>query len=226
MQEVIRGAKKIGNRAAGLKQGVDECCVRKWRRNKLKLSACPKKTRAFRGRKSSSPDLEKTLSDFRLCSRWTSPANKKKPFRSFEASRWLQKFMVRHGFSLHRRTSICQKLPADFEEKLVAFQRFVITLRKEIDYLLGQIGNADETPIWFDLPANYTITEKGDKQVVLKSTGGEKQRITAMLAITADSHLGTKMVVIPGGMTSVLQTLDVSVNKPFKAAVRDRCEEP
>ena len=36
---------------------------------------------------------------------------------------------------------------------------------------------------------------------------------------------GTKMLVIPGGCTSVLQPLDVSINKPFKVYIRQRwCE--
>ena len=36
---------------------------------------------------------------------------------------------------------------------------------------------------------------------------------------------GTKMLVIPGGCTSVLQPLDVSINKPFKAYIRQSwCE--
>ena len=38
----------------------------------------------------------------------------------FGASRsWVQKFMAREGFSLRRRTSSCQKLPPNVEEKLV-----------------------------------------------------------------------------------------------------------
>ena len=31
----------------------------------------------------------------------------------------------------------------------------------------------------------------------------------------------TDMVVIPGGLTSVLQPLDVSLNKPMKSKIRD-----
>ena len=31
---------------------------------------------------------------------------------------------------------------------------------------------------------------------------------------------GTKMLVIPGGCTSVLQPLDISINKPFKSYIR------
>ena len=53
------------------------------------------------------------------------------------------------------------KLPPDYEGKLLSFQRYVITFRKEKNVSMEQIGNADETPIWFDMPCNYTITEKG-----------------------------------------------------------------
>ncbi|KAJ1519761.1 hypothetical protein ONE63_005017 [Megalurothrips usitatus] len=140
---------------------------------------------------------------------------------SFRASRgWMDEFMRRQGFSLRRRTSICHKLPADFEAKLVAYQKFAIALRKELDFLLGQIGNADETLIWFDLPMNYTVHDTGDRQVVLKTTVHEKQRVTVMLCITVIAELRSRLVVIPGGMTSVLQPLDVSANEPFRAAIR------
>ena len=46
----------------------------------------------------------------------------------------------------------------------------------------------------------------------------------ALLALdTFSAHLtdkGTKLLVIPGGCTSVLQPLDISINKPFKGYVR------
>ena len=39
----------------------------------------------------------------------------------FKASRgWVDRFMRRIGLSLRRHTAICQKLPTDFEEKLVS----------------------------------------------------------------------------------------------------------
>ena len=34
--------------------------------------------------------------------------------------------------------------------------------------------------------------------------------------------MNTELVVIPGGMTSVLQPMDVSINKPFKDRLRQR----
>ncbi len=34
------------------------------------------------------------------------------------------------------------------------------------------------------------------------------------------TRIGTKLLIIPGGCTSVLQALDVSLNKPFKSYIR------
>jgi hypothetical protein len=164
--------------------------------------------------------------------------------------------------------------------------------------LLSQTGNANQTPLYFDMPTNMTIEGKGEKSVIIRTSGCEKQRCTAMLAITVDGrklplyvifkrktmpkaklpngvhvhvqgkgwmnaamvcdwvckvwgqppgallrrpsllvwdsfrrHFGddtkriltemkTDLAVIPGGLTSVLQLLNVSVNKPFKDNVR------
>ena len=160
------------------------------------------------------------------------------------------------------------------------------------------MGNADQTPVYFDMPSNVTVNMKGAKSVLVKSTGNEKSCITVMLTVTADGQkltpyvilkrktmpketlppgiifrvqekgwmnedlvvdwlkvvwgnrpgaltkkrgmlvleafrghltakvkrlvatLHTDLVIIPGGMTSQLQVLDVSVNKPFKDHMR------
>jgi hypothetical protein len=42
------------------------------------------------------------------------------------------------------KTSICQKIPADFQEKL-------------------NIGHADEMTVYFDMPQNYTAYDKDAK---------------------------------------------------------------
>ncbi|KAJ1522480.1 hypothetical protein ONE63_001670 [Megalurothrips usitatus] len=124
--------------------------------------------------------------------------------------------MRRSGLALRRRTSICQKLPANFEHQLREFQKYVINLRTRGNFPMGHIGNADETPIYQDMPYNYTVHEKGAKQVQLKTTGCEKLRITVMLGGLADGRMKSELVVIPAGMTSVLQPMDVCINKPFK----------
>ncbi|KAL1419890.1 hypothetical protein MTO96_004643 [Rhipicephalus appendiculatus] len=107
----------------------------------------------------------------------------------FKASKhWVSRFMRRAGFSLRRRTSISQKLPESYEELLVSFQRHVISLRKAVSFQLGQIGNADQTPVYLDMPSALTVHEKGSRQVTVRSTGNEKTRVTVMLSCTADGH--------------------------------------
>lgn len=315
-RKVIAEAEVTGNCAAGRKFDVPENNVRRWRKQKTSLLACAATRKAFRGpRKGAFPEVEEVLTDFVKERRGRGLAvtadivqmkareiarERGIPALKFKASRgWVQKYMKRAGFSLRRRTSVMQKLPGDYEEKLISFQRYVIGLRRDHDFLLGQIGNADETPIFFYMPSAQTIHQKGDRQVSLRTTGNEKARITVMLACTADGrklppfiilnrktmpknevfpqnvhircqekgwmteelvldwvksvwcrrpgallarrsmlvldafrgHLTegvkkklmdnrTELVVIPGGMTSQLQPLDVCLNKPFKAHVR------
>ncbi len=39
----------------------------------------------------------------------------------------------------------------------------------------------DETPMQFDLPGNRTVNAKGDKTVMVKTTGHEKTYFTVVL---------------------------------------------
>lgn len=52
--------------------------------------------------------------------------------------------------------------------------------------MLGQISNAGETPIQFDMPTRSTVTCKGAKDAKELSTGNERSRFTAMLACTKE----------------------------------------
>jgi hypothetical protein len=42
--------------------------------------------------------------------------------------------------------------------------------------------------VHFDTSRKYTVDAKGVKEVKIRSTGYEKQRVTVMLCITADGH--------------------------------------
>jgi hypothetical protein len=221
------------------------------------------------------------------------------PQSEFKASYgWARRFMARNDLVIRRRTTMAQRLPDTYQEKLFAFQRHVLKLQKTHNYSMGAIGNADETPVFFDMPGETTVNKAGEKTVHVRTSGAEKQRCTVMLGITADGHklppyvifkrktmpkeklppgilvrvqekgwmteelymdwlktvwfrrpgallrhrsmlvidsfrghLTEKvkeklrqekcdMVVIPGGMTGMLQPLDISINRPFKAHLR------
>ena len=98
--------------------------------------------------------------------------------------------MKRHGLSLRQRTKISQKLPEDLEEKITKFHSFVLGLRKKYNFDLQQIGNMDETPMFFDLPGNRTIDSIGKKTIQIRTTGHERTHFTVVLACMAD---GTKL---------------------------------
>ena len=63
-------------------------------------------------------------------------------------------------------------------------------MRREKDYPLSLIGNADQTPLTFDMPAVSTIDFSGTSSISIKTTGHEKNHFTVMLACMAD---GTKL---------------------------------
>jgi len=57
------------------------------------------------------------------------------------------------------------------------------------------MGNACETPFFFDVPINTTVGAKGSKLVFLKITWHEKLRITVIVSILADLRNRTPFVV-------------------------------
>ena len=111
------------------------------------------------------------------------------PRSRFKASKgWAIRFMHRMGLVLWHRTSICQKLPKDSEQKLLNYQLYITNLRKTGSFLMGQIANADEMAIYLEMPPNYTLEKKGVMEAILKTTGCEKLRLTVMLAATPDGR--------------------------------------
>ncbi|KFD59154.1 hypothetical protein M514_28667 [Trichuris suis] len=64
--------------------------------------------------------------------------------------------------------------------------RHVSNLTKENEFPLGNIGNMDETPIFFDMIGNRTVDSKGTKSIVVKSTGHERTYFTVMLSCLAN----------------------------------------
>jgi hypothetical protein len=58
------------------------------------------------------------------------------------------------------------------------------------------MGNAFETPFFFDVPVNTTVGTEGSKLVLLKITGHGKLRITMNVSILADLRNWTPFVVL------------------------------
>ena len=90
---------------------------------------------------------------------------------AFKEHVWVLK---RAGLMLWCPTTHAQLLLAEYTEKLISFQRQVINLQKQRNYLLSHIGNADQMPIYFDMPSNVIVDDKDTKSVPIKTTGNEK----------------------------------------------------
>jgi hypothetical protein len=61
----------------------------------------------------------------------------------------------------------------------------VTILQKKNNYLLSQIGDANEIPVYSDMPSNYTVDEEA-KSVAIKTLGYEKMHVTVMLVVPVD----------------------------------------
>lgn len=323
---VIDFAKLHGNHAAEKRFGSppNRSVIIRWRKQEEKLRETSRNKRADRGKPAKWPNLEKRLKRWVEAQRQTGASvstkmildqarriakemqeDKRKGIETEEtgdftgASHWCFKFMKRNHLSMRTKTKLAQKMPKDYEEKVLAFHAHVIKTRKMMNFDLNQIGNMDEVPLTFDVPSNRTVDLKGIKTVAIKTSGHEKDHFTCVLACCADGtklppmlifkrktmpkgklppgifvhvqekgwmdqtgmdlwfkriwnkrpgallkepamlvidsfrgHLTTDvkkmagrskthLVVIPGGLTSQLQPLDVSINKPFKGLMRE-----
>lgn len=200
---VAKYAITTNNCLAARRFDVTEANVRRWRKDLPRLQNCNKTRRAFRGpTKGRHDELEQIVVKFVQEKRNEGvPISREVirlkanevarqmniPQQTFRASLgWVKRMMKRQGFSLRRRTTLAQRLPADFEDKLLSFQRYIIKLRHAHNYLMSQIGNCDQTPVFFYMPSNTTVNTKGEKTVMIRTTGCEKLRVTVMLACLAD----------------------------------------
>ena len=127
---------------------------------------------------------------------------------------WCHRFMARYNLSVRRRTTIVQRLPGDHEDKLLNYQRFTIDQRQIHNYDISCIGNADQTPVTFDLPHTRTIDFKGTKSISIKTTGSEKSRFTVMLTCDGDG------CNLPPYIIFRRKTLQKNINWPSGVVIR------
>ncbi|CAI7859367.1 unnamed protein product [Closterium sp. NIES-53] len=82
------------------------------------------------------------------------------------------------------RPMVC--LVTDVAERCRNFWRFVREKRRGRGIDTAWIINADQTPLWLEMPATTTVDQTGVRSVPIRSAGYQKERVTVMLACTAD----------------------------------------
>ena len=103
---------------------------------------------------------------------------------------WCERFMRRNGLCVHTKTTIAQKLPREYETKIIEFHKCVINMRKKLCFEIEQLRNVDEVPLTFDVPSNKTVDVKGAKTIMVKTSGNKKTRYSVVTVCCAD---GTKI---------------------------------
>ncbi|CAI7825017.1 unnamed protein product [Closterium sp. NIES-53] len=76
--------------------------------------------------------------------------------------------------------------PGDVAEQCKKFWQFVSDKRRERDIETTWIINADQTPLSLEMPDTTTVDQTGIRSVPIRSAGYQKERVTVMLACTAD----------------------------------------
>lgn len=139
---------------------------------------------------------EKKMVSYKMISReatriWRQIKERNSELPEFKSScGYVQNFCKRNGFVLRRRTTVAQKPPSDYLEKIISFIRYTRSLRHKESYTMSDIIGCDETPVWFEAVSNTSLDKAGAKEVSVLSTGHEKMRCTVMLSAKAD---GTKL---------------------------------
>jgi hypothetical protein len=68
-------------------------------------------------------------------------------------------------------------------------QKYIFNLRRQHSYIVSQTDNADQTPVYFEMPLDTTVHKKGDKNVTIR--------------IVATKNSGVQYVVHYGGRQKI-----------------------
>ena len=107
---------------------------------------------------------------------------------------------------------MAQKDPAQLINKLVAFVIHIRRLNMKAEFNPSNIIAMDETPVWADMVSSTTVNKTGQKDVMLKTTGHEKVRVTVCLAAKADGIKLKPYIVFSGAKRE-----SAALNEEFKA---------
>ena len=129
---------------------------------------------------------------------------------------WYTNWKRRHSISMRAKTTLAQRLPADMEDKVIQFHRFILRSHQRWGYDLSRILNMDETPMRFELPATRTLEFTGNRTVPVLSCGADKQSFTVALTVKANSKKLPPKVIFKGVRQlkiNVPPRMQVSVHK-------------
>ncbi|CAI7860837.1 unnamed protein product, partial [Closterium sp. NIES-54] len=192
----------LSNRALAKLAKVQPCQIREWKRMKERLevaSGCRRRLMGA-GRRAKYPFMERAVYrqflkhrakglavSVSMLQQWSAKFMKHRmPGVIWRASqRWTNRFRARWHLARQVKTKMGHKLAADCKAKVESFWEFLMRMRTLHDYPLDLIVNADQTPLFLEMPAERKIETKGARTVHMRPAGYEKERVTVMPAVMA-----------------------------------------
>ena len=117
-------------------------------------------------------------------------------------------FKVRHELSNRKICGAGQKLPVNWEQKLIDMHGKVRAkqqpqIRSDGTLCIAGVQdahfcNTDHVPVWFESVGNYSWGKKHSGRRHVRTGGKEKNRFTAQLAITKDGRKLTPFIIYNG----------------------------
>lgn len=98
----------------------------------------------------------------------------------------IYRILTRHCYTFRTPTHYGQLLKKEAFIDTSLFLNEIRNIRLNNGICDSILGNMDETPIFLNMPITKTIIKKGTKQVIVKTQGQEKCRVTVILTILAD----------------------------------------
>ena len=118
---------------------------------------------------------------------------------------WVNNFVRRNGFPLHRKTTTAQEDPERLIDKLILYILHARRLSIKYKYPPSSIIAMDETSVLNDIVSNTTINKHRAKSCCLKTAGHAKCMVSLCLAAKVD---GTKLkLFVVGPLASVGRVL-------------------
>jgi hypothetical protein len=191
---VINHAEVTNNCVAGWKFDITEANVHRWQQMKEKLRNANSSRKSFSIPKTGRfHDLEQRAIQYvhEKCNQgfpitWEVIHTKAlelscenayaRKYWQVQSQYWLMHLY--DGRTSFAASTLVQRLPSEYSQKLLEFQQHVIKLRKQHSYMLDHIGNADQTLVYFDMLSNETINEKGTKTVLIRGMGMKGENYT------------------------------------------------
>ncbi|KAG7172720.1 Pogo transposable element-like 11, partial [Homarus americanus] len=236
--KVVRFAKESNNSAAAREFGVNEKQVRERKKAEEKLIDIPRTKCALRRGKQQWPELEEKLFENTICI-YAIKLAKLNPdtCKDFKATRgWCSRFMNRKGLQSNggsttghekARFTVVLSCMADATK----LKPMIIFKRKTMPKVKFPAG------VYVHVHENGWMDEEGVRlwleHIWSRRAGGLRKECSLLVWDMFRSHLtepvkrclkkhNTDTAVIPVELTSVVQPLDVCLNKPFKDRVTDR----